>query len=75
MGGGPVASQSFWLLKKGTRTFNFRLNLPSPRTIIKYDYPRKIKKKTYKIRIRDLFCLKNDKFSHDPTIPYEICLE
>ena len=30
MGGRPVNLQSFWSLKKGNRTFNFRSSEPSP---------------------------------------------
>ena len=44
MGGGLVALQSIRPLKKGTRTFNFNLNEPSPDilgTLSRYDHPWK----------------------------------
>ena len=42
VGGGAVALQSFWSLKKGTKTFNFHSNAPSPDllgSLFQYDQP------------------------------------
>ena len=48
MGRGLVALQSFWSLKKGTRSFNIRSNDSSPDILGplgRYDHPEKKEKK------------------------------
>jgi hypothetical protein len=64
VGGGLVALQIFWSLKKGTRTFNFLSNEPSRdilRPLDRHDHPWK---KNNKKRIRDLSSGKKCKIPH-----------
>ena len=70
---GPVAFQSFRSLEKSTRTFNLRLNPPSPdhlRPLFGYDYPTRKKQqqkkqaKNEETRIRDLSSGKKSKTLH-----------
>jgi hypothetical protein len=70
-----VALQSVWSLKKGTRTFSFRSNPPSPDLLgplFQYEQPRgknnqkliNIIKILDKSHIRDMSSGKNSKISH-----------
>jgi hypothetical protein len=66
VGGGLVALQSFWPLKKSTRTFNFSSNEPSPdvlRPLVRYNHLWKKQKKNNinKIKTSVIFLLAKKK--------------
>jgi hypothetical protein len=66
LGGGQVALQFFWSLKKGTRTFNFRSNEPSYDILVLldlYDHPWEKKTNKQTNKHASIFLLaKNTKF-------------